>query len=138
MVFVLPLFIYPAFAMEAEPIKTTPQIEHPYIEALNIPVLPKFEGKEVPPSAYCSCVIFAKQYLGIKNESWGVAINIKPTTDKPYAGGIVITKESKLGHVAVIKEVVGNELHVIEANYKHCQKSERTISMDDPDIIGYR
>jgi surface antigen len=52
-------------------------------------------------------------------------------------GGVVITRESYAGHVAIITAVRENEIDVIEANYKRCAVSTRTINRNSQLIIGY-
>ena len=83
----------------------------------------------------CSCVILARYYTGRKDFS-GWAGLIKPKTQIPYVGGIMITSEGN-GHVAVITEVRESELEVIESNYITCQISRRTVDRKSTFIIVY-
>lgn len=104
-----------------------------YVLVQNIPhIMP------TPESVYCSCVQFAKWYLGRQNESWGNANQIKPTTDTPYIGGQVLTKEGLYGHLAVITDIRDGKLYLIEANYIPCGRSSRELSLDSSLIRGFR
>lgn len=100
------------------------------------------EWKKVPvrsnkPSGwYPSCVIFAKQRTGF-TQSVGAARNWPRNSSVPVVGGVVITRESYAGHVAVITAVRETDFDVIEANYVHGRVSTRTISIDSRVIIGY-
>ena len=92
----------------------------------------------IPQWAYCSCVEFAKQYLGRNNESWGAAYQIKPNIDRPVVGGLVLANESKYGHAAVITAIERDGFWVVEGNYKPCQKTRRFIKNNYPKIRGFR
>jgi surface antigen len=86
--------------------------------------------------AFCSCVSFAKQLTGYM-DSVGAARNWPLNAKIPTVGGVVVLNESKAGHVAVIEAVAGSTLTVAESNYIPCQKSQRTIEINDSQIIGY-
>ena len=85
-----------------------------------------------------SCISFAKWYLGRSGEVWGNAGQIKPSVENPYVGGLVLTREGKFGHVAVITKIEDDTLSVIEANWIPNQISTRSLSSDSPVIRGYR
>jgi surface antigen len=57
---------------------------------------------------------------------------------QPYVGGIVLTTEGLLGHVAYIEAVTGTSLTVSEANYIPGRVTSRTLSLDSPVIRGYQ
>ena len=89
----------------------------------------------------CSCVLFAKKLTGY-NKSVGYAKNWPVNSKTPVVGGVVITNESssgsyQTGHVAYILKIEGETMTLIEGNYKRCQKSTRTMNIDDKKIIGY-
>ncbi len=142
MLLVLGFTIYPAIAGYADYkiIEVESSDKFQYVEAVSSIgyIKPVLKITYPPQWTKCSCVEFAKWYLGKQGEVWGVAKNIVPTSPVPYVGGLVITMESKLGHVAVIKEVRENSLLVVEANYKRCQQGEREIRLNDPNIVGYK
>lgn len=56
----------------------------------------------------------------------------------PYEGGLVITTEGNVGHVAFIEAIHGTKMTVREANYVHCQITSRVIDMSYEAIRGYR
>ena len=121
------MFAVPVFASDIKrPIDTQSSV---YLVALNSPVASNLGF---------SCVEFAKAYLGRSGEVWGRADSIKPTVGKPYVGGLVLTKEGPLGHVAVIVNIVGNSLQVKEANYIKGKITTRELPVDSPVIRGYR
>lgn len=85
----------------------------------------------------CSCVSFAKQYLGLpKSIRLGNAWNIKPNISYPVVGGLILTQEGP-GHVAVITSINGDQISVLEANWKPCKVTQRVIPLDFPLIRGY-
>jgi len=123
----------------------------PYLLPINSPMEPPAIVEEVRPTepevklifypvpkwALSSCVEFAKQYLGHSGEIWGNAKNMKSTFEKPYAGGLVLTKEGK-GHVAVILKVASSSIDIIEANYIPNKVSTRSMSLENNLIRGFK
>lgn len=81
----------------------------------------------------CNCVAWAKWYLQRENESWGYpeAIRVKPE------GEVVVTREGQFGHVAVITSKDEKNLYLLEANYKPCEISTRSLDINSPLIRGY-
>jgi hypothetical protein len=104
--------------------------DYPYIVAQTLPYL----GNK---SLSCNCVLFAKDYLGI-TETLGVAKYIKPTSDVPSIGSIVITNEGPLGHVGVVLDIFDDEIWIVEANYEKCNITYRSLNTNDKVIKGYR
>ena len=84
----------------------------------------------------CSCVLTAKAMVGY-NKTVGMAKYWPRNSDIPTVGGVVVTKESYAGHVAVILAVEQNRIYVKEGNYNRCKVSERWINLNNPVIIGY-
>lgn len=114
--------------------KEPPSIESQYIVALNSPVIAQNWPRN---DLYAdNCVMYAKYVLG-HSGALGVAKDIKPNTQTPVVGGIVLTSEGQFGHVAVILEVSDTSLLVTEANYIPDTISTRSIQLDDPSIRGY-
>lgn len=130
---------------ESEPPLPAPQVEErplAYVEAHYVEYIPPppptpLPVKPVPKSKYCSCVLYVKSLINT-TERWGYARDVKATSQEPAIGKVVLTKESRLGHVALITEVEETRFKVTEANYHRCKKSERWISKDNPLIRGYR
>lgn len=85
-----------------------------------------------------NCVMYAKFVTGHLNESWGIPKKMVPTSPIPYVGGIVITTEGPVGHVAVITKIEDSVLYLKEANYVPSQITTRVLKMDSPVIRGYR
>lgn len=92
--------------------------------------------KKRTSGGFCSCVIYAKALTGY-SQSVGNARNWPKNSPVPVVGGIVITNESRVGHVGVITSVNGNEFTITEANYSRCKKGIRTLNVSNPSILGY-
>lgn len=85
----------------------------------------------------CSCISFAKWYLGVaQKETWGDAKEILPTSQTPSEMGLYLTSEGA-GHVGVILRVSSVSFEALEANYRPCSVSRRTIRLDNPAIRGF-
>jgi len=89
-----------------------------------------------PSGGFCSCVLFAKSLTGY-SKLVGNARNWTKNSKVPVVGGVVITNESRAGHVAVITAIRDGEFDVVEANYSRCRKGVRTIKLTNPAILGY-
>ena len=88
-------------------------------------------------SVRCSCVLYAQTVLGLPGP-WGYPDKMATTSADPYVGGLVLTTEGKLGHVAVITSVSAETLTVTEANYKSCSVTTRSVPKNAPFIRGFR
>ena len=87
----------------------------------------------------CSCVLFSKRLTGF-TQSVGYAKNWPKNSEVPVIGGVVITSESSgfnTGHVAVISEINGDTLTLLEANFERCKHTTRKIKTNDKVILGY-
>jgi surface antigen len=67
----------------------------------------------------------------------GLAKNWPINSTDPVIGGVVVTSESWAGHVAIIEAVHDGQIDLIEANYKKCAVSKRTISTSSLVIKGF-
>lgn len=94
----------------------------------------KLKNKKV--GGFCSCVIFAKALTGY-NSPVGAARNWPKNTTEPTVGGVVVTRESRVGHVAVITAIDGESFTIVEGNYLRCRKTIRTLNKSNPVILGY-
>lgn len=92
--------------------------------------------KAVKTKSYCSCVLFAKATTGY-DSSVGNARNWPKNVAYPVVGGVVITNESRAGHVGVITWVSGDTFGIVEANYVRCRQGVRTLNTNNPAILGY-
>lgn len=91
-----------------------------------------------------SCVPYARHKTGI--QLFGTARTFLDQAPKagyatstiPAKGGIVVTNESRAGHVAVVEEVTARAIRVSEQNYDGLYIiSSRLIEINDPIIKGY-
>lgn len=122
----------------ADPPKNEPYFyenTQPYIYAINSPVLPVV-FREPPSWTYCSCVEFAKWFLGEQGEAWGAARDMTPNISSPEVGVLALTNEGP-GHAAVITEINDDMLTLVEANWTSCEKTTRTINVNDEKIRGF-
>lgn len=103
-----------------------------YVVATSNPTTPKSLNLKVPSKLWASCVLTAKYMLGV-NESWGHAKNMKPNTKSVEVGTVVLFS----GHVAVVKAIEGDTLHIIEANWIPSKLSERSMLISDKSIRGF-
>ncbi len=81
------------------------------------------------------CVTFAKNYTGYYG-TWGNGGRSLPLTHTPQIGAVVVFNYT---HVAVIKDIVGGRLVLIESNYYKSMHISigRTIAINDTSIRGY-
>ena len=84
----------------------------------------------------CSCVIFARWYLN-REEIRGIAGAIKPSSQEPKIGSVVLLREGELGHTAVVIGIEGDTLYLLEANYTPCKLTTRQMKIGDSKIKGY-
>ena len=63
---------------------------------------------------------------------------MKVSTTEPYIGGVVITTEGNVGHVAYIESINDGVLTVSESNYERCKITTREIPIDYQRIRGYK
>ena len=94
--------------------------------------------EEKPKSTeYCSCVSYLKRfgiYLGLD------AKDIKPNTTffDARPGDLLLLKYPQgIYHISYIHKISNKGIHVSEANFRKCQRTERIIAYIDPAIIGF-
>jgi hypothetical protein len=93
--------------------------------------------KPKPNPTYCSCVLYGKQLTGYSNPV-GYARNWPKNSTEPTIGGVVITSESNVGHVAVITGIQGGKLILREANFIPCKETiGRELDINSPLILGF-
>lgn len=86
---------------------------------------------------HCSCVLYARFLTGF-DQNIGKASNWPTNSKYPVLGGIVITNEGPVGHVARIIDIRYGKLLLDESNYKPCQiTNTRELPIDSPLIKGY-
>lgn len=86
------------------------------------------------PSRDCSCMLFL-QDKGFMLE--GDAIDQIPNASSPEIGGVALFNYSGVGHAALVQSVSDSDFSVLEANYEPCERTERIIPRDDPNIVGF-
>jgi hypothetical protein len=103
--------------------------EETIVEATTTPpVVP-----EPVSSVLTNCWAFAKQVypsLPSTKEMW---VNATQTP-----GGVALFKyKSGLVHYAVVESVGTSTIDIVETNYKHGKKTERTVSLSDGALRGF-
>ena len=122
-----------------QPLETYPIVDEQYIEA---PALVYIEPVITPlasPSlgVRCSCVNYAKTLLGGISEPWGYPNRMATKSLDPYVGGLVLTNEGPLGHVAVITALSSTSMTVTEANFVPCAVTTRTLPRSSSVVRGF-
>jgi len=88
-------------------------------------------------TTFCSCVLYGKQLTGY-SKPVGYARNWERNSTEPIVGGVVITRESSVGHIAVITGIQGGKLILREANFTPCKETiGRELDINSPLILGY-
>ena len=105
-----------------------------FIQATYVPDPPK---RFISPKVECSCISWALGYLGLKSQGWGIPEAIPNLELLPTVGGLVVTSEGSWGHVGVVTKIEADKVYIVEANFKPCIVSTRSLPIDSPSIRGY-
>jgi peptidoglycan DL-endopeptidase CwlO len=94
------------------------------------------------PYGYCTWYVAQRKYVpwGGNAGSWlaNARASGKATGRTPQPGAIVVTGESRWGHVAVVESVKGNSFTISEMNYAGFgKKSTRTLSATSRVVRGF-
>jgi LysM repeat protein len=94
------------------------------------------------PYGYCTWYVAQKRYVpwGGNASSWlaNAKASGKATGSTPRPGAIVVTRESRWGHVALVEKVSGSSFTVSEMNYVGFGKrSTRTLSTGSGVVRGF-
>jgi len=94
------------------------------------------------PYGYCTWYVAQKRYVpwGGNASSWlaNAKASGKATGSTPRPGAIVVTRESRWGHVALVESVRGSSFTVSEMNYVGFgKKSTRTLSTGSGVVRGF-
>jgi peptidoglycan DL-endopeptidase CwlO len=94
------------------------------------------------PYGYCTWYVAQRKYVpwGGNAGAWlaNARASGKATGRTPQPGAIVVTGESRWGHVAVVESVKGNSFTVSEMNYAGFgKKSTRTLSASSRVVKGF-
>lgn len=90
-------------------------------------------------SCYCVLALRELQGIDIRGDAWTQRPNVETQYVRP--GDVLLMRYPKSDHVALVLDVTEptrDHLYVsiVEYNYHHCQKSYRTLSLDDESIRG--
>jgi len=94
------------------------------------------------PYGYCTWYVAQRKYIpwGGNAGSWlaNARASGKATGQVPKPGAIMVSRESRWGHVAIVESVSGSSFTVSEMNYAGFgKKSTRTLSINSPFIKGF-
>lgn len=89
-------------------------------------------------TGYCSCVLYVKARIGY-TKSVGAARNFPINSNTPSTGAVIVTYESKLGHVGIVSHWDDKYVYLeSEANYSRCKVTYgRKIAINSSKIKGY-
>lgn len=126
------MYIQPEFS-SAQP---QLQIADSFVVAVtSIPELKPFVAKKLYVNylGQCSCVEYIKARLGWQG-SFGNASQVKPTTQVPEVGSVILFKS----HVGYVTGYDGFTVTYDDYNYISCtERKDVKIQASDPDIRGY-
>lgn len=126
----------------SEPPKPTPQVKKPSAKATQSP---QFSRRYNPTTRFAAgnCTDYVARRVTV---SWGGNANQwirNASADgfivdrNPQAGAILVTSESRYGHVAYIEKVEGTQVYISEWNYVGPFKlSHRILDISNPIIKG--
>ncbi len=94
------------------------------------------------PYGYCTWYVAQKRYVPWSGNAGTWLFNAKSmgyaTGRKPRPGAIMVSSESRWGHVALVEKVSGNKITVSEMNYAGwARRSTRTIDANSRVIRGF-
>jgi surface antigen len=94
------------------------------------------------PYGYCTWYVAQKRYVpwGGNASAWlaNAKASGKATGSTPRPGAIVVTRESRWGHVALVEKVSGSSFTISEMNYAGFgKKSTRTLSANSGVVRGF-
>lgn len=94
------------------------------------------------PYGYCTWYVAQKRYVPWSGNAGAWLFNAKSrgyaTGKKPQAGAIMVSSESRWGHVALVEKVSGNTFTVSEMNYVgFAKRSTRVINSSSRAIKGF-
>lgn len=94
------------------------------------------------PYGYCTWYVAQKRYVpwGGNASAWlaNAKASGKATGSTPRPGAIVVTRESRWGHVALVEKVNGSSFTISEMNYAGFgKKSTRTLSAKSSVVRGF-
>ena len=87
----------------------------------------------IPPQ--CECVRYLREVLNVPIR--GNAKDIRPNTDIPLVGGVVLQTIDGVAHASQIQWLLPKCMYVKEGNKVLCKATERCIPYDDKSIRGY-
>jgi len=86
------------------------------------------------------CTVAVRNFLGLGSDQIkGLAKNNESNSDTPEVGAVIITNESKWGHVGVVLSFTDTEVIIYESNVPLGSERAgiRTLQLNDDRIIGY-
>lgn len=88
------------------------------------------------------CLAYVQKLKGCYESDFhfrGYPNKIKPNTEEVKIGNAVLTREGSVGHVALVKDVQGNELVLLESNYSGngMITDDRRLNINSDLIRGY-
>ena len=124
----------PAMAQEFQEIPPSPDI---ISEISEVPEIPEVLAIEEPDSIYCSCIQTARAE-GLDIPRFEYAGYIDPNVNrKDVRVGDGILLSYNVEHLAYIYDIQKDGYHIVEGNFKECEKTYRVIDYEDNRIRGF-
>jgi hypothetical protein len=131
---------------EEQPIRHIQFLESSFLQtSIDIGLVRKIEMKPlavmIPKSRWGGqCLAYIQRLKNYRTEEFsGYPNKISPNTTEAKIGNVVLTKEGHVGHVALIKDIQGNELILLESNF-HSNgviTDNRRLDINNSIIRGY-
>jgi hypothetical protein len=126
--------------------KHTQFLESSFLQtSIDIGLVRKIEMKPlavmIPKSRWGGqCLAYIQRLKNYRTEEFsGYPNKISPNTTEVKIGNVILTKEGYVGHVALIKDIQGNELILLESNF-HSNgviTDNRRLDINNSIIRGY-
>lgn len=93
---------------------------------------PPVEEKVVSDSVLCNCWAYSKQVYPSLPPTKTIHANLQQEPAE-----IAVFQYGNLPHYAIVTSVGTSTFDITETNFKACEKTKRTISLDDPSLKGF-
>lgn len=108
---------------------------------LSLLMYAKLQNADINPivTNKCNCVYFARAIRDdLPRGLTSKRAKAKIAQDKEAdIGDVVLTSEGWYGHAAIVTNETDDEITIVEANYRRCSLTIRTIKKDSKYILGY-
>jgi len=111
---------------------TPPQVVYAGEKPIVVLESPHEEPEPISEEERCNCYLFVKNRVDVPR-----MVDIAPNSDISVGSVAIFVYPNGLKHVAIVKEVWGDEFLVEETNYKNCTHKNRLVDYDNSALIGF-